>query len=890
MKKKLLYLFITLIVILIFKIPAHSQRFDPHLEWREMNTGHFRIIYNSHLKDIAFEVAVLAEDIFPRLESFLNAHLTYQPAIVLIDHTDIPNGYSDPLQGEIHMVIAQPYDQFLGTRFRSWVQMVLYHELTHLLHIGAASQEILRWRNLLGYVVLPNIIQPMWAWEGYAIYVESKFGFGGRSTDTVYEMYLRDMALRDQFLPSYMLTGYSYLDNWPGQTGCYIYGASVCQFIAEQFGEEKLAAISTERSNNLNLYGFDKAVKKTLGINTEQLWALWKNELKKRYQIQFNTIAEKGLTPYIFITHRGYTPQGVNVSPDGKKIVYSLVHPEYLPGLRLWEGNESNEQLIVKGTIIGRPAFSKDGTRIVYSKVARERYSSWCDLYQYDFRTRKEKRLTHNARVFSPVYRKDSILFLQRNLSPEGIFTLDPDSGCIEPFLLFDSDFKPIEMTINSRGDQIALSGWHNGYLDLMIIDSNMKTIHYLTSDRFADLSPSFSQDGEYLLFSSDRSGIYNLYAYHLRSRQFFQMTNVITGIFDPVMTNDDIYAIVYHENGFDIVVLKINQSEWEKIEMITESTPPLYQPLLQNVTYTDEPYRPMKHLFPRYWVPLLFGAATSARDFLGFHFYSLSYQNQFNGDYSVSFSYQGLFMDPELNIWATADQDKFQYSLSLSYPFTLSEDTELTLSTGYERLYRDDELYPGFWNGFYASCGLSFTGGNDCWLNSQSFNLTYRNGSYQNLPAQKSIFSWSTNYFRAGNTDHFWYALLALGYSTLPQDYTLGGRKTYWSVAGYPEDTLRGHIASRFELGYHFPVMTINQPLFSMGLLKTLYGKIYWVEAGAGDAIDDIDWIGSIGAELHLQSYLADGIPIDLTLGYAQPLQTYRPGEFYLTLGAKFR
>ena len=90
----------------------------------------------------------------------------------------------------------------------------------HMLHLEAASPEIKRWRKLLGYVVLPNVIQPMWAWEGYAMYAENHFGTQGRLSDTLYDMYLREMALGNHFEPSHLLGGYSYLDRWPGQKMC----------------------------------------------------------------------------------------------------------------------------------------------------------------------------------------------------------------------------------------------------------------------------------------------------------------------------------------------------------------------------------------------------------------------------------------------------------------------------------------------------------------------------------------------------------------------------------------------------------------------------------------------------------------------------------------------
>ena len=130
MKKYSLIWFFILIILVVLSKPVFSQRFDPYLDWREMDTGHFLVVFPASLKDVALEVAILAEGILSQIETFLNTTLSFRPAIVLADNTDIPNGQADPLQGEIHLVISQPYNQFLGTKLRNWIHMVLAHELT----------------------------------------------------------------------------------------------------------------------------------------------------------------------------------------------------------------------------------------------------------------------------------------------------------------------------------------------------------------------------------------------------------------------------------------------------------------------------------------------------------------------------------------------------------------------------------------------------------------------------------------------------------------------------------------------------------------------------------------------------------------------------------------
>ena len=97
-----------------------------------------------------------------------------------------------------------------------------------------------------------------------------------------------------------------------------------------------------------------------------------------------------------------------------------------------------------------------------------------------------------------------------------------------------------------------------------------------------------------------------------------------------------------------------------------------------------------------------------------------------------------------------------------------------------------------------------SFVGGNDSWITKQSINLTYQNGRYEVYPAQNSVCVGNAILSSRGIRSYL-VCSNGLGYSTLPQDFAIGGRDSLWGIAGYPKEFLRGKIAGRFELGYEF-------------------------------------------------------------------------------------
>ena len=62
-----------------------------------------------------------------------------------------------------------------------------------------------------------------------------------------------------------------------------------------------------------------------------------------------------------------------------------------------------------------------------------------------------------------------------------------------------------------------------------------------MTRDRAQDTDPTWSADGRWLVFSSDRTGIYNLFAYRRRYAwsAHRQLTNLVTGAFQPSISPD---------------------------------------------------------------------------------------------------------------------------------------------------------------------------------------------------------------------------------------------------------------------------------------------------------------------------------------------------------------
>ena len=76
---------------------AQAASFDPRLEWRTLETPHFNITFHQGEAALAEEVAGIAEAVFEKMSAEFDYTLKRPTELVLIDPTDLANGYATPL-------------------------------------------------------------------------------------------------------------------------------------------------------------------------------------------------------------------------------------------------------------------------------------------------------------------------------------------------------------------------------------------------------------------------------------------------------------------------------------------------------------------------------------------------------------------------------------------------------------------------------------------------------------------------------------------------------------------------------------------------------------------------------------------------------------------------
>lgn len=882
---------LSLVLIFFFILPnlTYAQYINPSYRWKVIETTHFIVIFPESFEDIAKETIIVAEEVHKDLTRFIEPSSKEKTAIVLLDNSDFTNGLTNPLDKSIRIWLVNPNELEIGSKFDSWLRLVITHEYTHILHLDQVRGINKNFRDLFGRIIIPNQFLPYWMIEGYTVYAETYYASGGRANDTLFDMYLREMYRNNKILEPDQVCSYNSLNSWPLGSAVYLYGGSIFEYIAKNYGEDKLRRISELTSSYIPvLMGPDLAIREVLGIDYRTLWKDWKNYIRTKYERQIEEIKREGVTDAERLTRWGYRTFSPVVSSDGAFVLYSFSNPYYISGLRLLELKTRKDNFLIKGEIYGKSSISPDKRYIIYSKIDyTDIFNLYLDLYRLDLQTKAEKRLTRGLRAYNPIFlSEDSLLFLKRDSGRVDIGMMDLISGKISTFLSFSKDIQVKNMSISPDRKMLALSIWkEGGYQDIYLLDLERRTLKQVTYDKATDSSPEFSRDGRYIIFSSDRSGIYNLYAYDIEREKFYRITNLFGGAFEPTIGEDKIIFIGYSYEGYDVYTIDYKPDTWKEVEIEREDISKITKEV--NVSYPVKDYKPLDYIFPKFWIPLPFGFFTYGQDYLEFNTYSITLlYDVFEKVPVFSFDYSRRFYNFTLNLNINYDGYKDTEILYASLPLNISLFNIENLYIGLTRTKSDNENYSVFGQWSYSSID-----GNDQFILRRDAQLYTELSLNPNTNAIATIGSWKGRISRPGSLQPSLGLKLALGVSNVSDCFSLGGKDEPFNLYGYESGIDKGSFAFAGSIWLEKPITSIYRGL-KLGevLFEDMKARFYLESGIAGNDIYNVRLRSCVGGELSISTSLEYGmVPLKLGLGISKPLESEYPTKIYIILEGGF-
>ncbi len=582
----------------------------PELEWQVVETEHFRIFYHEGLEGAAARAARIAEAAYAPLTELYGYAPDGRVRIVLKDHDDYANGAAFFYQDTIE-IWATSLDHDFDLRGSSdWLRNVITHEFAHIISLGAARKGVQRvpalYLQYFGYqreknrpdilIGYPDVIasypvmgtvMPMWLAEGAAQYGTATTGHD--RWDANRDMILRSLVLAGEQL-SFDQMGVFGKQGF-GNEYVYDHGFGLVRYIAETYGEEKIAELYRAASRWHTL-AFDGVCKKVLGKSADELYGEWIESMRQGYRAQVAALGP--LREGERIVDVGFSNLRPRLAPNGEQLAYLSTRKRhhYPHGLIVRDLATGEEEIAAFPAAASTVDWSPDGRKLLFSRIDRaDKYGSrQADIYEWDSAadgpsfwrnmlwmvptmvsgTGPEppsvRRLTRGMRALYPTYSPDGewIVFVQNKGTNNNLAMMRADGTGLRYLTHFADGTQLYTPRFSPDGRKLAFAIAREGQRDIAVVELDAEgdsigqpqgvPLRVGIATLGTDRDPAWSADGTEIVFASDFSGIFNIYALNLETRALRQITNTVGGAFSPSVGADgEVVFAAYTTAGFEI-------------------------------------------------------------------------------------------------------------------------------------------------------------------------------------------------------------------------------------------------------------------------------------------------------------------------------------------------
>lgn len=717
---------------------------DPELVYKTLESPHFRITYYSGEEEIARHVADLAEDINARLVPVLGWQPKEKVEISLNDQTDSANGFtSSAPYNAIRLYVTAPDDLSPLGDVDDWYQELVTHEYTHTLHLDNITGIPALWNAIVGRAWVPNQIQPRWILEGLAVYDESEHTSGGRLRSSIWNMFMRADVLEKHIAPLDVFSNTP--RRWPQGNIWYLYGSFFMNWIAETYGEQAIRTMIKDYGWQPIPFGVNRSIRRATGRTWDELYPAWIATLQREYGAQAAEIRAKGVRQGVQLTHGGNTAEHPRFIPNNSwpehagDLLYFRDDGHTTAGLyaipiqRGADGSivgvdEKNRELVIRTNTTSAASFEPDGSVVFDSIDYTRNLFAFGELFELKKGEKSEsglesnrKRLTYGFRANDPSVSPDGrrVVFATNHRGTRylQIADLTPDGIKNRRALVKSNSFEQVFGPAWSPDNRhVAYSVWtEGGYRDIRYVDTFDGSYVEVAHDRAVDSGPTFSHDGAWLYFHSDRTHVTNIYAWEVKTGKLMQVTNVLTGAFQPAISADDktLAYIGYTHEGYDLFAMKLDPSQWVEAAPYVDDRPAA-PPIPEHHLYPVKPYNALETLRPRTYSATLApsdfgyhaGLAMSGTDIAQLHNFSLSIGTDTLApelQFAAGYGYGGLPIDLSIGVSRTLTPQQGGYQLGSNYqPLYVQENTGISTSASYS--------LPGAFDGQSVSLSYSAT------------------------------------------------------------------------------------------------------------------------------------------------------------------------------------
>lgn len=635
---------------------------DGAIEWRTIETRHFRVNYPVGLEAVAHRAARLGEEAWVVIGDLYGYTPSVRLEMSVTDFGDSANGSATAVPyPRISLLAAPPSLDGNLADYDDWLRLLIFHEFVHIVQLDRMSGLPAWISAIIGRQLAPNQALPSFILEGGAVWAESATSGRGRIHSAIFRGTLRAQALAGQLYGADVMTHLPY--EWPGANVWYMYGGHFFDWLARRHGPDGAGRLHDAIGDDLIPFGVNRAAVEAWGRPLADLIAHWQAELTSTAEAEAEALSAAGLTALHPVTTNGQRHGDLRFHPDGH--LWSLDGGNQETGVyrrspaALAGPSDPPAERMLDFESVGNYDLCRGGEAIVYDRADRFRgtYSRY-DLWHYDRRTATERRLTRGGRIREPgcapngrwaaaiqivagrtrLVRVDfadgriSVLYDPGDLDQVAFPRVAPDGDSVVAVRvsqkagrdLIAVPARPAASALDdARAERAVLGdlGLAPGAPDTAPArgDADVRTVG-VTGDRALELQPAFSHDGRWLLYASDRSGVWDIYALRWPDGATHRATRTLTGALNPALSPDGrtLAMQLVTAGGRDIVTAPFAPD----LPLPPPRDPPAAErpiPSADPLPLPDRPYSATDTLWPVGWSPAFsFSSAEESASALG--------------------------------------------------------------------------------------------------------------------------------------------------------------------------------------------------------------------------------------------------------------------------------
>ncbi|MCX6558252.1 MAG: hypothetical protein NTW95_12620 [Candidatus Aminicenantes bacterium] len=897
-----------------------AAKYPPGLRWREVARGSFTIIFPAERAAEAEAALAAAEGLNEKLASFWRFRPLGRVRLVLSDSTDQPNGFATyfPFNLVEADLPESPPDSELAVS-RGWLDLVLAHELTHVFTLNAGSDLFRIAHGIFGNLpLLYSATQlPPWVIEGLAVEGESRLTGDGRLNHSPYRMML-DAARRDGLFPSWSrIAGMPAA--WPGATSKYLFGAGFMEFLAEKYGVDSLRKYLERVADQLILFGSSRDFKRTFGGPLGKLWTEYRD-----HSPATTVPAPRPLTA------SGFLHQYPCLLGNDRLAYY---HRDYrsrgaVEILELWGGRE---KVLFAMDAVNGLSFSEKENKIYLSAVDYfHAFSDFSDLYEYDMKKGRLKRLSRGGRLSQPAKKEnsDEIFCIQRRDGRYYLADFDTRRQTSRTLSCGFAGLSQISLSPNQSLLAAAVKP-EGGPWGIGLFSPSGELSLFITAPGANLSQPRWQGDRQlfFILVEKDTSRLASISLDGNGGRTCVDPR--LSALQQFTFSNDgrEVFFTCFSGRGIELSRLGLDGLAFSPLGLTVAQEARDTKP--GPIPASSRPYRFWRDLLPKWWSPawrtsgdeIQAGALTSGQDALGIHSYSSEGYYGFSSHRAnllFQYVYDGLF--PTLTF---AYKDSVGYyrgsrnslrtqelKLASLWPLRIRRRSQLY---GYADVHLERRSHIDGWNTF------TYTGS----FNGLRLGLEFNSSRdyYDSIsPADGVLVTWQGSVHPAGLGNEFtcrsaqldlrqyiplfrpgvlaWRLAMARSWDASNHYYDMGGREAETGLGGsQPFHLMRGFPAGYqwgdrgwlFNLEYRLPLFKIEKAVLPAVSLDRVYLSTFFDMGRLGSGSSAFPTAYSVGTEAVLRLAFGGAAAYDFCLGAACGFGPERQYQFYLRMGRSF-